>query len=309
MSETLADRSKRIVKETGLRGLFLRMLVRGLRVSGTTLTGLADRMLCYPRAAFFTSRNIAHPLRENARLENRHEGERCFILATGPSLKAMDLSGLEDETVFAINQGLYFLKEKGLKADYYAVIDDMFLQSSFDGLHGEIMQYVRETGASLLTSVELAEHINRLGHEGSVHPVRQMLISTYWDQANMPVSIDMTQPVPGYVSVVHLAISCALYMGFREIHLLGCDMDYFVNPDATYQRCYDNQTYLAHDRNATELFAMDQVDLMEWVLTEFRAFRHLGRIAKARGAVIYNSGVGGALNVFPRRDLKEVLSQ
>lgn len=36
--------------------------------------------------------------------KNKHKGQRCFVVASGPSLRGMDLSWLKDEITIAVNQ-------------------------------------------------------------------------------------------------------------------------------------------------------------------------------------------------------------
>ena len=51
-------------------------------------------------------------LRKNRALNNRHVGERCFILATGPSIKKQDLKLLRGETCIALSN--FFVTQGGI---------------------------------------------------------------------------------------------------------------------------------------------------------------------------------------------------
>lgn len=307
--ESLRARIQRIVGESGTKGLVLRGAARALRSSGERLTSFSETLLCRTAPSFFANRKISEKLTGNAVLKDRHLGERCFIVATGPSLMKMDLKGLENETVLGVNQGIYFLRERNLTPRYYAIIDELFLKPEYDSFFNDLVPSLRDDEVSLLTSLELQDSIKARGLACEMHGVRQMLTSTYWDNIGVPVSVDMTKPMPGFLSVVHFAISSALYMGFKDIYLLGCDMNYFLDPDANYERCYKTDAEPFGEQTVTSLFDMDQVELMDWVAKEFRAFRHLGEIAKSRGQRISYCGKDGALNVYPRLDLKQVLSQ
>jgi len=307
--EPVQARIKRIVGESGIKGLVLRGAVRALRSSGEQLTNFSETLLCRTAPSFFTTKKISGNLKRNAVLKDRHRGERCFIFATGPSLLKMDLNGLESETIFGVNQGIHFLRERNLRPRYYAIIDDLFLKPDYDDFFEELIPNLRDDEVCLLTSLEIQDSIKKRGLSCNIYGVRQMLVSSYWDNSGLPVSLDMTKPIPGFLSVVHFALSSALYMGFKDIYLLGCDMNYFLDPDANYERCYKTDTEPFGDQTVTSLFDMDQVELMDWVAKEFKAFRHLGEIAKSRGQRITYCGKDGALNVYPRVDLSQVLSQ
>ena len=118
---------------------------------------------------------------------------------------------------------------------------------------------------------------------------------------------DMTCAQFGFLSVIHAAISSAIYMGFREIYLLGCDMDFFIDPGRTFVHSYGKGQFGESDKSTAELFGWGQVELMEWCLREFRGFEALRRCAQANGITLVNAGRGGALNVLPRRSLDEIL--
>ena len=40
---------------------------------------------------------------------------------------------------------------------------------------------------------------------------------------DVPVGLDLSRPINGYWNVIQYAIVSAIYMGFKEIYLLGCD--------------------------------------------------------------------------------------
>ena len=54
---------------------------------------------------------------------NIHKGERCFIIANGPSLKSIDFSLLKNEITIGMNR-IYLMKEQnGFMPNYLACID------------------------------------------------------------------------------------------------------------------------------------------------------------------------------------------
>ena len=58
------------------------------------------------------------------KFENKHIGERCFILGCAPSLRDEDLSLLKDETVFICNRAYKSIEMLGLPSyDYYVLTD------------------------------------------------------------------------------------------------------------------------------------------------------------------------------------------
>jgi len=67
--------------------------------------------------------------------DNKHKGERCFILGNAPNLIDEDLNLLKDETIFITNRG-YKAREHGLTHyNYHVVVDQKFYDDYADELH------------------------------------------------------------------------------------------------------------------------------------------------------------------------------
>lgn len=57
------------------------------------------------------------------RYKGIHEGRRCFIFGSGPSLATMDLSGLKDEITFSCNRGYLMFERLGFHTTYWSCED------------------------------------------------------------------------------------------------------------------------------------------------------------------------------------------
>ena len=60
---------------------------------------------------------------EIQKYKNIHHGERCFILATGPSLTVEDVSKLKNEYTFGMNSICFLFDQLGWETTYYGVQD------------------------------------------------------------------------------------------------------------------------------------------------------------------------------------------
>lgn len=301
--ESAARRLRRVVAETGGVGL----AVRGTGRAMLGLSELLDRTACHWITAlpnsWLTRPSDRRRLERNAELAGKHAGERCYILGNGPSLRHETLSPLKDGVLFTVNQGHRFARENALIPTYHAAVDSVFVKPEYDDLLRDWAAFQAETGATLLLSMEIADRYSVLGLAVSSFAVKQFLKSTYFDRIGRSVPTDLRFVQPGYLSVIHFAIVAALYMDFAEICLVGCDMDFFIEPARTFTHSYDS----SDDSSSTEeLFGWDQVELMQWCLDEFRSFRQLRRLAESRGVRIINAGRDGALNVFAREPLGSV---
>jgi hypothetical protein len=117
--------------------------------------------------------------------------------------------------------------------------------------------------------------------------------------------IDLTEIIPGVTTVPVMALMIALYMGFKQIYLIGADHDsfrsrvynYFYDPSRQFGGGVTGFTGTVDTPVAEELLIYYQV---------FMQYRALHSIAKARGITIYNATRGGALEELPRINLEDI---
>ena len=63
---------------------------------------------------------------------DRHAGERCFVIGTGPSLNQLDLDKLRGETTFGVNGTFKFARDIDL--DYFVYVSNWYLNYNADGI-------------------------------------------------------------------------------------------------------------------------------------------------------------------------------
>ena len=71
------------------------------------------------------------------KLKNKHDGERCFIVCTGPSLTVEDVDKLKDETCFGINSITNIFGSTAWRPKYYAVANHKLLCSQLADIYKE----------------------------------------------------------------------------------------------------------------------------------------------------------------------------
>ncbi len=173
---------------------------------------------------FYTSfRKIKKYTKRNLELKNKHLGERCFVLGNGPSLNTVDLSKIQNEKIFTVN---FFAKSdlyQELHPDYYCIIDGSFLSA-------ENIDFFKFLAQSCDTNL-LVEH----WAISTLNEINDCLGEIYFSfsllrQYGDFTSYDFSRLPTGSVNVVCHCIKWALYMGFSEIYLLGCDFNQFAKP-------------------------------------------------------------------------------
>src|SRR3546814_3009144 len=73
-------------------------------------------------------------------LHDRHRGERCVIVANGPSLNAMDLSFLQRETVIGLNKIFHGFEKFDFYPRYYVAVNRKVLEQSRSEEHTSELQ-------------------------------------------------------------------------------------------------------------------------------------------------------------------------
>lgn len=215
-------------------------------------------------------------------LKGVHSNERCFIVATGPSLTISDLEMLNGEITFGMNSICKLFSETEWRPTYYG-IQDRFVYSKMKSdidkyYHGAKNVFV----ASTLQSGEFIEFpfndvYNRYDAE------RRQFRVKFSDDAYVCVYNGFT--------ITYSLIQLAVYMGFGEIYLLGTD--------CSYNRGQKNH-----------VIESGHVDKYDYLLNYKRmvvSYEEAKKYADSKGIKIVNCTRGGMLEVYPRMSLEDVL--
>lgn len=241
------------------------------------------------------SRTIQFPLSQNARnlkiLKNKHLGKRCFIIGNGPSLKAEDLEKLKNEITFAFNRIYYVFDQTDWRPTYYCSEDDKTIFKSKD-------------------------EINKLDLENKFFPVNfpwdykiHLKTATYYifkvgDGIVEPgFSEDIVKGIYWGNTVAYTAIQMAVYMGIREIYLLGIDHN--------FSKMINDKGEIVIDETAKDYFLENyNEDKDELYIPNIeistRAFTAAKKFADKNNIKIYNATLGGKLEVFERVDFDKL---
>mgnify|MGYP003116463674 CR=1 FL=1 len=175
--------------------------------------------------------------------KNLFEGKRCFIIGTGTTLDGIDLSLLENEITIGIN--LISLK-KDFVPDYLCVADTTVIEKHYDIIFNDKMknsQYVICNGCLVQGrgncydrpgstcrgfsvddkkyNIYQVKHSEKSGiFENHINSERTELLKT--DEYYIDEELKYITSYGGS-TVDNLAIPLAVYLGFKEIYLLGCD--------------------------------------------------------------------------------------
>jgi len=228
--------------------------------------------------------------KQNVKFKDLHKDERCFILGTGPSLKNLDCDLLKNEIVFGVN---YLYKGdiiKHITPDYYCLYDE--------GFYGQLLPDTKEVlellpDTTFFFRTKAYDTINKLNIQKK---------SIYYQHCNSVqykdhLEIDLTKNITAPFNVVVGCIQTAMYMGFKEIYLLGCDFNSFATPKIQH---YYDKGELA-DRSLSL-----GLELKSYALVCYHHYA-LEKYAKSHDIKIYNITPGSLLDAYERKSIDDVI--
>ncbi len=205
------------------------------------------------------------------KFKNRHLGERCFIVATGSSLRTGDINVLKQnrEICFSMNR-IFQIEGSSWLPDYYVAVDNMFLRK----YKTNILNYPAKT--KFVGNFEMDGKYDEKLYQ--IHCVTDDIFT------EAPAfSEDITHVVYGGATVTYACIQIAAYMGFKDIFLIGVDCDYSKGSKNNYFFQEKTGDYINHETDRMIL-----------------SYQSAKRYADSHGIKIYNATRGGKLEVFER---------
>jgi len=257
-------------------------------------------------------------LKNNSKFENLYWGKRCFIFGNGPSLKNVDFSLFRDEYTFTVNQLARNPRFPELHTNFHMWSDERFFivdpNKPEDLELVESMKRVRTADNNPVVFYKYAGYnfVKQFGLDKD-------LDIHYFEQGYYYVSekrdVDFTRFTPAFSTVVHYLICLAVYMGFKEIYLLGCDCTGIVTIIDNYLNKGEDAKY-AYQISENEKKRMQRVQQQSKVRDElvanvrlFDDYERLLKYCNARDVKLYNATNPTLLDTIPKVDLMTVLKQ
>ncbi len=174
-------------------------------------SALRVRMEEFPHALAWQFLPFAETNRRRInKFERKHNGERCFIVANGPSLAKTNLDLLANETTFGLNRIYLSFEKTSFRPTYYVAVNELILEQ----FAGEISQlgmpkFLNWNRRSYYDADDL----------GICYLKSRMVISDSFQY-------DITRPIVVGATVTYVTLQIAFYMGFKKVILIGLDHNY-----------------------------------------------------------------------------------
>jgi hypothetical protein len=217
-------------------------------------------------------------------IKNKHRGERCFIVATGPSLTIEDLEKLKNEITFSMNSICLAFDETDWRPTYYG-IQDM-------GVFNKLERYIEELDIEGKFIADVISKHKTISGDHYIYPLNLLNHTVFHKKYHTKFSSNAFAVVYDGYSITYSLIQIAVYMGFKEIYLIGTDCNYLSNMNHHFKD-YDHV-------DPSFLLAGDKM---------ISAYKAAKRYADQHNIKIYNATRGGMLEMFERVDLDALLSE
>lgn len=239
--------------------------------------------------------SVKREILKNTKYHNLHEGQRCFVVGTGPSLANLDpdcVKKLSEEMVFGVNSFYKVEHFANVTPKYYVLMDNNYWGLA-SGAFDEIVE--RYSGCPVFFSDVRALPFLRSAKKH----INYAVLYT----KNYPVDFvrtDLASNLSITMNVIGTSIQAAIYMGFKEIYLLGCDYNLFCSFANAHS--YDD----SEERDFLPSYNLAFYLKYYHLTTDFHY--KLARAAKKSGVKIINATDGSLLDAYPFKSLEMILS-
>ena len=215
--------------------------------------------------------------------KNKHVSDRCFIVATGPSLTVKDLEKLRGEITIGMNSISKIGEKTDWRPTYYGVQD----LAVYKKLKNSIKSF--DKNISIFISSSIAKREKLTGENIIQMPIYGMnhLINPNAD--NIIFSGDCYDVIYDGYSITYSLLQLATYMGFKEIYLIGADCSYAKQGPQHFIETgvVDPYAHIAGERM-------------------LRSYRVAKEYTDKHGIKIYNATRGGYLELFERVNMDDI---
>ena len=244
---------------------------------------------------FQTSFEAKKILKGNSVFEGRHSKERCFIFGNGPSLNGLtngDIEKLKNETVIAVNSFYKSDLAEIIHPKYYALVDDLYFRKWSDTFD-KVKKRFHKKPPVFIADYRAKKSIDALEKDNDAIYIYSKKYAT------TKMSENIKENIYAPMNVVSVSILAAMYMGFKEIYLLGCDYNAF---------CTQGKGHFYDDKEETSELSYDLAFYLKyyWITTEFHYL--IFKLAKKKGIKVINLTEGSLLDAYPRKSIGETLA-
>lgn len=243
------------------------------------LLRVARQVLRYP----FPGKLIA----SNRQFQNIHHGKLVYVIANGPSLNNIDWRILKNSHIIVMNNF-----HRAPWSDEVRPVAHCIGESPDSPAWVDPSPIINGTNSeSYWLNIACHKHLF------DVPPTKKLQFVfpgyPHYLAGKNPIRLDKI--TFGFQTTAILAIQVALYMGFKNIRLLGFDHDWLASPD------YSKHFYSEQPDEEDKLGEYSYFQILGFVTNMWNGYYALARAAKAHHASIINLSRHSYLDVFDQQ--------
>ena len=255
---------------------------------------------------------FTHPdLKKNIELKDKYNNKRIFILGSGSSILLYDLKVLNSEYVMTQNSFHMHKDISYVDPNIHCVVP--YYQSN-----KEIsiwVDYIADMKARMPNSLFLWG-LNTKALIDKYHEdisAKSYYIRTKYNLLTLKkAKVNISKTIMTIPTVLTQCLTVAIYLGFKEIYLLGFDLDQICHTnDQTYGRFYGMSkiTETEFEKDANQKLDVETTDgwYTWWLMNkQFFLIKHF---ADQNNISIVNGTQGGILSYFKREPIENIIGQ
>ncbi len=230
-------------------------------------------------------------VKRNAVLLDSPKKNKCYICALGPSLKDVDLSKIEGDTIVVNRFYKIGVEYPDFIPNYYLIADKAFMEDKHIEDFKNLLSMYKGRGVKFILNSALSK-----SEPVKDYPNDQLYYTaTCKGLFNSEKNICIDSVMPAFGNVACVAIATAMAIGYKEIVLLGCDFNSFAQ--VTQSHCYTDDTTKRQINLDFELFCYS---------FDANMHKELQKYAEMHNVKIFNSTVGSLIDAYPIKIEKEL---
>jgi len=255
---------------------------------------------------------FTHPdLKKNVELKDKYNNERIFILGSGSSILLYDLKVLSNECVMTQNSFHMHNDISDINPTFHCVVP--YYQT--DKEHSIWIEYIGDMKEKM-PSTSFIWGLNTKALIDNHHPelIKQSYyIRTKYNSLTLKkAKVNISKTIMNIPTVLTQCLSVAIYLGFKEIYLLGFDLDQICHTnDRTFGRFYGMSkiTDTKFEEDTEKISDEETTDgWYTWWLMN-KQFFLIKLFADQNNINIINGTQGGILSYFKREPIENIIGQ
>lgn len=224
-------------------------------------------------------------------LKRKKTTDRVFIVCTGPSLTVKDLEMIKEYDSISMNGIVKIFNSTCYRPTYYMIQDKTVLKKIYNTINeSDLNDVIIGLGNCYKIKANISKKDSLLLKKNRIYynlNLNYHCYDMYYknDKMKFEFSYDCEKEIFDGATVTYSAIQLALYLGYKEIILLGCDCSNLGHFDKI------------NIENNNDPVARTQLN------SYMKAYDELSK----KNIRIFNSTRGGFLEVFPRKKLEDLI--